>query len=224
MTASISVIVPAYQAEQHLAAALSSILGQEEPCEIVVVDDGSTDRTSDVARTFGDQVRLLRQSNAGPSRARNSAIEQTTGDLLMFLDADDLWPRCTLAHRLDLLRRHPEVDVVAGSFTCFTEPIEDVGPVTSYQPEAWWTFLLSASVIRRSAFESVGSFDETLPVQEDTDWYLRARRVGLDILRDTASTTLYRQRAGSLTTSDRTRQAKALFATIRRYRDATGPR
>jgi GT2 family glycosyltransferase len=94
----ISVVIPAYNAEGLIGAAIESVLAQTRPVkEIVVVDDGSTDGTGETARRYGSTVRLLRQENAGPSAARNRGIEAATGEWIAFVDTDDLW----LPHKVE---------------------------------------------------------------------------------------------------------------------------
>src|SRR5512141_2349358 len=90
MSPRFSVIIPAFNAATTLARAIDSVCAQSWPVhEIIVVDDGSTDDTADVARRFGDAVRLIRQRNSGVSVARNAGAAAATGDWLAFLDADD---------------------------------------------------------------------------------------------------------------------------------------
>jgi glycosyltransferase involved in cell wall biosynthesis len=88
----VSVVIPAYNAEAYLREALDSVFAQTRPPdEVVVVDDGSTDRTSEVAASYGDRVRLLRQPNRGEAAARNAGVLAARGALIAFLDADDTW-------------------------------------------------------------------------------------------------------------------------------------
>ncbi len=222
-----SVIVPAYQAELYLRATIASVMAQTaiDRLEMVVVDAGSTDRTGEIADAFGPPVRVVRLAEqAGPSVARNVGVEHSHGELLMFLDADDLWPRDSVAHRLGLINDHPEIDVLAGSFTCFSGELNDpIGDVADYEPESWWTFSPCSATIRRSAFEAVGPFDPSLTWGEDTDWYLRSRAMGQRIWRDPKCHSLYRQHAASLTMANRAQQSQELFSTIRRHRARSGP-
>src|SRR3954471_10824120 len=89
---SISVIIPAYNVEAHIERAIRSVLRQTlQPREILVVDDGSTDRTGEIVMQFGAPVRLLRQLRQGAAGARNTGIRESRGDLIAFLDADDEW-------------------------------------------------------------------------------------------------------------------------------------
>ena len=88
---SVSFIVPVHDGAPYLAECLASILGQTvAPLEVLVVDDGSTDRSGDIARSVGRPVRCLRQPHAGPARARNHGVAETKGEFIAFLDADDL--------------------------------------------------------------------------------------------------------------------------------------
>ena len=97
----VSCILPAYNAERWLDAALRSVFAQTyRPLEAIVVDDGSIDRTAEVVATFGEQVIGLRQANAGPAVALNRGIRASRGEFLAFLDADDLWPPTKIGHRI----------------------------------------------------------------------------------------------------------------------------
>jgi len=110
--ASVSVVIPAFNAEHVLGDALRSVVEQTvPPLEIIVVDDGSRDGTARVARSFSS-VKYLFQENSGPSRARNVGIAEASGDYVAFLDADDLWLPHKLARQLELVGRYPDVGVV----------------------------------------------------------------------------------------------------------------
>ena len=103
----ISVIVPAYNGEKYLARALESILAQDyRPIEIVVVDDGSTDNTASIARSYRE-VRYVYQAHQGLPAARNTGLANCTGELISFLDADDYWPPNKLQIQSRLSNRPP---------------------------------------------------------------------------------------------------------------------
>ena len=103
----VSVVIPVYNAARFLADAIRSVQAQRHPrIEIIVVDDGSTDGSGEVARSFAG-VRCLRQANGGIAAARNAGVHEARGNLLAFLDADDLWTPGKLALQLDVLRADP---------------------------------------------------------------------------------------------------------------------
>src|SRR5215468_9302617 len=107
----ISCIVPVFNGERYVREALDSILAQtHRPLEIIVADDGSTDGSANVVAAFRDGVRYLRQSNQGPSSARNLGIRAALGDFIAFLDADDLWHPQKLQRQMDRFKTRPELD------------------------------------------------------------------------------------------------------------------
>ena len=113
----ISAVIPAYNVEKYIARAIDSVLAQTCPVyEIVVVDDGSTDKTADVIRSFGDRVILIQQKNAGVSAARNAGIEAASGDWIAFLDADDEWLPERIQWQLELFAKNPELMWVSGNY------------------------------------------------------------------------------------------------------------
>src|SRR5580692_1468311 len=112
MATLLSCVVPCYNSEPFLAAAIDSILAQEHrPLEIIVVDDGSTDASAEIAERYGEPVSLIRQSNRGPGAARNRGILAATGQYLCFLDADDLYRPGKLTAQLAELEAHPEAEL-----------------------------------------------------------------------------------------------------------------
>ena len=106
----VSCTVPVYNGERFLRDAVSSIIAQSHKAfEVIVVDDGSTDGTSAVARSFPEQVRYVRQENAGPAAARNRGVTEARGRFLAFLDADDLWLPDKLARQIAMLEGDPTI-------------------------------------------------------------------------------------------------------------------
>lgn len=175
----VSVIIPVYNGERYLAEAVHSILAQTVPTlEIIVVDDGSTDGTARVAQRFGDAVCYVYQPNRGPAAARNRGLERARGEIVAFLDADDLWREGKLACQCARLEADPTLDIVLGH-TQFVqhEPGPDAGPVPTGEP--YPQFFLGGALFRRSAFTRVGGFDESLLCCEDWDWFLRAYDMGV---------------------------------------------
>lgn len=114
---SVSVVIPAYNCERYIARTIDSVLAQTRPAdEIIVVDDGSTDKTADVIRSFGDRVILIQQENAGASAARNTGIKAASGDWIAFLDGDDEWLEGCLQKHGDLLERNRHLQWTSGNF------------------------------------------------------------------------------------------------------------
>ena len=180
---SISVMIGVYNAATYLGEAIESALGQTRaPLEVIVVDDGSTDGSGDVARSYGDAVVVARQENAGNGSARNHAMRLASGDLLSFLDADDRFAPNKLELQCRALEADPDVDVVFGHVREFVSPeLTDeqrrlVRPPAP-EPMAWTAPNLM--LIRRASFMRVGPFAEDLKVGVTVDWYARASEAGL---------------------------------------------
>lgn len=116
----VTIVLPTYNRAGSLARAIESALGQTaaDRCDIVVIDDGSTDHTSDVVRGFADAALYIRQPNAGVSAARNTAIRARPNEFIAFLDSDDEWRPTTIELQLDALRRFPEAVFVTGRTRC----------------------------------------------------------------------------------------------------------
>jgi glycosyltransferase involved in cell wall biosynthesis len=174
-----SVIVPAYQAEVYLDEALDSAFAQDyDVLEVIVVDDGSTDRTAEIAASF--PVRLLRRTHRGPAAARNSGIAVAAGEFITILDSDDIWPTDRLSRQIGHLGDHPEVGIVLGHTQFFVNPGEPRPPhfprlaAGDSAPGHAATMLA-----RREVFDRIGLFDESLWLGEDIDWLARAKDAGI---------------------------------------------
>ncbi len=180
----VSVIVPAFDAARFLPDALRSLSAQTyEAVEVVVVDDGSTDGTHEVAATF-DAVRCIRTERRGPAAARNTGVAETSGELVAFLDADDLWPPTKLRRQVDHLLARPALGFVLGRQQVFRD---EVDPPPAGPSPAWFAaptpaeglVALSTVLVRRAVLEAVGPFDELRSTSEDTEWLFRAGDAGV---------------------------------------------
>jgi glycosyltransferase involved in cell wall biosynthesis len=178
----ITVLIPVHNGERYLAEAIESALSQRpQPCEVIVIDDGSSDASLEVASRFSPSVRCLSHSNGGVSRARNSGVATSDGNYLAFLDADDVWTPGALGALVARLIGDPELDLVFGRVREFvtSEPQQDRRGGLTARPGLLQGFLPGSMLIRRSAFEAVGGFREDVRSGEFLDWIARSRDLGL---------------------------------------------
>ena len=178
---SVSVLIPVYNGERYLAEAIRSVLDQTHPpAELIVVDDGSTDGSAQVAQGFA-AVRYVRQENAGQPAALNHGVELATGQFLAFLDADDVWVPDKLAVQLEAFESDPSLDMVFGHAQQFIEPETPAAVAAQLQSQRQVlpAHLPSAMLIRREAFDRVGGFRSEWKIGNVVDWYARATESGL---------------------------------------------
>ena len=178
----VSVMIGAYNAAPYLGEAIESVLAQDyEPIELIVVDDGSTDGTADVARNFAE-VKVIEQANGGNGAARNRAVENAAGELFAFLDADDRFTPGKLTLQKAALDVDPGLDMVFGHVREFLSPELDEETRASLRPPAPepmpWT-APNLMLIRRESFERVGPFTTAVRVGVTVDWFARAAEAGL---------------------------------------------
>jgi glycosyltransferase involved in cell wall biosynthesis len=175
----ITVIIPAYNRENYLGAAIESVLAQTRPPdEIIVVDDGSTDRTAEIAGSFA-QVRCLSQTNQGLSATRNAGIRAAQGELLAFLDSDDLWLPRKLEFQWEVLQAQPSVSLVFCHVQCFRSPELSENAIPRFDNEVRPGLSPSCLIARCEAFDRVGLFDTSLKGGEFIEWFGRAEEAGL---------------------------------------------
>lgn len=188
---SISVIIPAYNAEKYIGEAIESALNQTRPAkEIVVVDDASMDRTVEIARSFGDRVTVLVNAvNSGPGHSRNAGVAASTGDYLAFLDADDIWLPAHLEDLAGLLDKWPEAGFACCGLQQFGKQTASwvQYPECQYHPANIYAQVMrrdalfpSSAIVRRTVFNGIGGFDEIIRIikgrriqVEDYDFFLR---------------------------------------------------
>lgn len=214
-TLTVSCIIPVFNGDLHLAEALRSVLGQTRPPdEILVVDDGSTDRSAEVAGQF-DDVRYLMKAHGGPASARNLGVSVAAGDLVAFIDQDDLWHPEKLERQIACFAEDPALEICFSHVELFWDAAleaEQDGYRDQARAGVVPGYSTPSMVARRSAFERVGPLDPRLLFGDATDWTLRAMDLGLE-MRLLSDTLLYhRMHASNLT---RRREAsKAEFVSI----------
>jgi len=195
----VSVIMPVYNGAKFLAEAVTSIRQQSyHPLEIIIVDDGSTDETAEIVTGLGKDIRYAYQRNSGPAAARNKGLEMARGEIITFLDVDDLWPPDKLRIQVTRLVNNPNLDVVLGRIQFIKLPgaaeFQMQGPNNTQV-----NVHLGSGAFRKSVFDKVGVFDETLRYSEDHDWFLRAREQGISMTIVEQVTLHYRLHGNNMT-------------------------
>jgi glycosyltransferase involved in cell wall biosynthesis len=182
---SVTVIIPTFNRATLLPLAIDSVLSQSRvPEEIIVVDDGSTDDTPRLLARYNSPVKVITQPNSGRSIARNRGLRAATGDLIAFLDSDDLLPATSIARRAEILEQRPDIDIVYSEVLLIDAAGNEIGLYNSYLPGprpsgmifvemARRDFIpIHAAMIRRSSLRDV-QFEENLEQAEDFDFWLR---------------------------------------------------
>jgi len=186
----VSAVIPVYNGERFLADAIGSVLGQtHRDIECIVVDDGSTDGTADVARSFGPDVVLVRKANGGPASAANAGVAAATGSLIAFLDSDDVWLPEKLARQVDCFDAEPNTVLAFCGYAVVpgrserpryriyaTEPRARIR--SALMMEAYGIAFSSTAMISREAATSVGPLDERLSVGADIAYAWRLAQRG----------------------------------------------
>lgn len=178
----VSVIIPMYNGEDFVGATIESVLRQTRPVqEILIVDDGSTDRSAEIARSYPG-VRVLSFENGGISTARNRGIAAATSEWIALLDDDDVWVEDKIERQLAQLEQHPEADVCVCSHQMLVDgqlrEVRRLPPDFTASVERGCFALPSSGVIRRSALLA-HPFDDEIPAGEDWDLWLRLKRNGI---------------------------------------------
>ncbi|MGA9993775.1 MAG: glycosyltransferase family A protein [Pyrinomonadaceae bacterium] len=233
----VSIIMPAYNAEKYVAAPLRSVLDQTySRWELVVVDDGSTDKTALIVRGFADsdsRIRYIFQPNGRMARARNNGISNARGELIAFLDSDDLWLRDKLERQIEKLAE-TNADVIFSDGFVFTD--EDVfdESVTfktlrgSFSGEEMYRLLLYdnrvpllSALVRKSVLQRAGLFDEQQGFQarcEDYDLWFRVASAGATFYGMEQALVRYRVHSASMS-GNKVEMMRATIATVKKYMD-----
>ena len=210
----VSVIVPVFNCETFVGAAIQSILDQTYPhIEIIVVDDGSTDATAERLAAFGSAIAVIHQENRGQSAARNLGISRAKGEIIGLLDADDLWPR----DHVELLAPAiltEQCDLARGK----TITVRNVGTDAEERTSAQFNpSLVGACLYRRAIFDLVGPFDEGMRAGEDADWNARAAQLGCREERVGETTLLYRRHEGNMTNEQESVRGGLVHAVLKNF-------
>lgn len=174
----VSVVIPAWNAERFLPATLESVFAQDHrPLQVIVVDDGSTDGTAEVAARH-PEVEVVRIAHAGVMAARNAGLARARGEFIALQDADDLWAPDKLSLQLAYLREHPEHGYVVAHVQSFLDPgVERPGWVPEFHLRESRVGGIGNLLVRAEVFARVGPFEGDDPT--DIDWSLRAREAGV---------------------------------------------
>ncbi|MCF7865355.1 MAG: glycosyltransferase family 2 protein [Candidatus Pacebacteria bacterium] len=198
----ISVIIPVYNCASYIKEAIDSVLRQQySQLEILVVDDGSTDGTLKVLKEYGDQIVIIEQENKGPSSARNAGIKRAKGEIIGFVDSDDMWTSNHLEVLLPLLQNDPACMLARGyvEFVRFRD--NQSKEIVERTEGLFMEALVGACLYRADTFKVVGLFDETMRSGEDFDWNIRFSESGLPqtIIKDIVLS--YRRHENNMTNS-----------------------
>lgn len=230
----VSIIVPAFNSESYIAETLQSALAQTfDDFEVLVVDDGSTDRTVEVAERFAlidERVRVIQQSNQGVSIARNSALAVARGEFLALLDSDDVWRCDYLTEQLRVLREW-KADIVSANASNLGGPFDE-SLLNAVRPGVHLLSLMDLiddeqsvcifSVFHRRVFEGIGRFDRSMSGNEDYDYWLRAAAYGFRIVFNATPLGWYRRRPDSLSANE-IKMLAGIQRPLRKLRERIAP-
>lgn len=241
----VSIIIPVYNCEAYLRETVDSVLAQDfKDFELIVVDDGSTDSSRDIVRSYSDpRIRLIELSNSRVCVARNTGLRESRGEFVAMLDHDDFWFPNKLSSQIALMRDDPGIGLAftidtrwvrddsgqfpqPGQFAHLSHPggIDPTYTGWVYHKLLLECFVLTSdALIRREVYDRVGAFDESLPYSEDWDLFLRISRE-YRFARLNQVGTLYRQHPtqGSKLPRDIDYASRLIEGAIARY-GKTGP-
>lgn len=207
----VSVIIPCYNAEEHLARCLESVLAQEQVApEIICVDDGSSDNTltllNDYAAKFPGRIQVVTQKNSGASAARNKGLELATGEYIQFLDADDRLHPGKISHQLKIATANNFPGMIAGAFVRVKASGEEQVRVHS---DPWTGLILGrlgctcSNLFRADAVRSVKGWDRELYSSQEADLMFRMLRNNATVVIDAEElTTVYVRSSGSISSKE----------------------
>ena len=180
---SVSVLIPCFNHARYVGEALASVLAQTRPVnEIIVIDDGSTDGSADIAHAAAPEANIIRQANFGIGAARNAGLAAASGDIIAFVDADDIWTPQSLQVRMDRMAAAP-ADCVFGMMEQFLSPDLDAATAAGLHcpPGQVHARFTGTMIIARAALDRVGRFNPSLRVGEMMDWVARMAELNVSV-------------------------------------------
>jgi len=215
----VTAVIPAWNAEAYIADAIESVLAQTVvPDEVLVVDDGSADRTQAITESFGLPVRHVIQPNRGPSAARNHGMRIARGDFICWLDADDLWHRDKTQRQLAAFDADPSLQV------CLTHvklrwdeslAAERAALAGLYRSDVVPGFATISMMARREVFGVLGPLDESLNLADAADWLVRGRDLGVPMRVLDEPLVEHRMHRSNLTRRKRQRSADEFLGMVK---------
>jgi glycosyltransferase involved in cell wall biosynthesis len=213
----VSVIIPCHNAGQWVGEAIESTLSQTyHPIEVIVIDDGSSDDSLDVIRSFGTHIAWRTGPNRGGNAARNSGLELSSGEYIQWLDADDLLVQNKIERQTDFLESHPECDVVYGDWQHLYQHSQLVGRVGDVAiagnqsdvlealVRGWWV-MVSAYLVRREKAFVGGGWDESIRAAQDFDYWVGLALNGCSFCYQPGLTAVYRHHGDNTVSRNRRR-------------------
>jgi glycosyltransferase involved in cell wall biosynthesis len=221
----VSVIIPVFNGRNFVIPCIESVIRQDYPrcaIEIILVDDGSTDGTAEIAKQFGSGIRYIFQPNGGTSSARNRGIGLSRGEYVAFLDYDDLWLPQKLSFQVRAMSRIPRPDIVFTQLVQFKDPSlsEEERKRVDVDERPVSGILASTALVRQDVFERVGLFTPGVYL-EWADWYMRAVQAGAHVFvieRVLAKRRVHRHNKGRVQSDVRKGYARLVKAALDRNR------
>lgn len=204
----VSIITPSFNQGRFIKFTIESVLGQDYPnIEYIVMDGGSTDETVDILRSYGNRISWVSEPDKGQTDAINKGIRKSSGEIIAYLNSDDVYLPGTISHIVRLLQENPETEFVYGDFHAIDEngAILDRIKTIPFDPNILLydaNFISQpASFYRRSLFDKIGCFDDSLHYLMDYEFFLRAarRRIKFQLARRYLSAIRYHGECKTLT-------------------------
>jgi glycosyltransferase involved in cell wall biosynthesis len=186
----VSVIMPVFNTDKYVAQAIQSVLEQtKNDLELICINDGSTDNSLSVLKSFGDKIIILENDvKSGIAIARNKGLAVAQGQFIAFIDSDDIWKLDKLEKQLSLFEKNPKLDITFTYMECFLSPEipEEIKKIRYCPPGITPGYLPGTFLAKKSSFDKVGLFNTSLTLGEFIDWFAKAEEIGLthDIARD----------------------------------------
>ncbi|BAQ61470.1 polysaccharide biosynthesis glycosyl transferase CpsJ [Geminocystis sp. NIES-3708] len=178
----ISVIIPVYNREKYVSEAIESVLKQTyQFLDIIVIDDGSTDKSAEIIKSFGSKIRYFYQENSGISSALNHGLKVAKGEFIAFLDSDDLWTENKLNLQIKVLKKNTQVSIVFAHIQQFISPELDtnIQDKIDLPNEIMKGYVKGTMLAKKEVFSQIGLFDISLKLGDFIDWYLKACEQGI---------------------------------------------